>query len=487
MDDSRLPGVVFFSEVLRASSCAAIGNVPPASTDAFFTGERARRSGEDMDYLAREDNLSYLNDLFDRVRQKRCSVVAPVRGRRGVGKTSLVLRAAEKNPDLPFVYLYAFRTSERDLARRWGEEAVRVLGYRYSPSFKEPIDVLRFLFSESEKRPLAIFVDECPDIAGVSPAFWSSLQCHWDLSKDRSHWDYDEPFYARHNALIELRPFRASVLETQLRKANPKMTARDLVLFYAMTGGVPGYVEKLLDAGAVDVASMVEAFFREGSFFIAEASLMLADELRVDSHHYAFLLTEIAKGVTKREDLQKRLADVQVGGYLDRLQYLYGMVKKVEPVVPMGYRRARYDLEDPYLLFWHAFVAENADLVGAHRFDELKRRFYERWDDFSVRFRIRWLREKIRESCFYFKLGPWWDRRGENEIDLIAADEKGRVAWAFEVERTGGKTDSHALRQKAAVMQGACRSLAGFDLRTKVLTWDDLLRPVEEFAPLDRA
>ena len=144
---------------------------------------------------------------------------------------------------------------------------------------------------------------------------------------------------------------------------------------------------------------MVEAFFRDGSFFMTEASLMLADELRVDSHHYAFLLTEIAKGVTKREDLQKRLADVQVGGYLDRLQFLYGMVKKVEPVVPMGYRRARYDLEDPYLLFWHAFVAENADLVSAHRFDELKRRFYERWDDFSVRFRIRWFREKIRESC----------------------------------------------------------------------------------------
>ena len=38
MDDSRLPGVVFFPKVLRASSCAAIGNVPPASTDAFLPG-----------------------------------------------------------------------------------------------------------------------------------------------------------------------------------------------------------------------------------------------------------------------------------------------------------------------------------------------------------------------------------------------------------------------------------------------------------------
>lgn len=454
-----------------------------------------------MEFIARENETAYLNDLFNKVRQKRYARVALVLGRRGTGKTSLVLRAAKNHPDLPFVYLYAFRTGERDLAHRWGERAVEALGFPYGPAFEKPIDVLRFLFAESEKRPLVIFVDECPDVAGASPAFWSGLQCHWDLSKDRSRvlllmggsneiamrkifLNYGEPFYACHSALIALRPFRPSVLEDLLRKANPGMTARDMVLFHAVTGGVPSYVEKLLDAGASDEAAMIEEFFREGSFFLTEAPLMLADELRVDSHHYAFLLAEIAKGVTRREELQKRLADVQAGGYLDRLQYLYGMVRKVEPVFPMGYRRARYDQVDPYILFWHAFVAENADLVSAHRFEDLKRRFRERWGDFGVRARIRWFRAKLRESGLYPEIGPWWDRRGENEIDLVAADTERRVARVFEVEREEERTDPYSLRRKTAVMLGACRNLSGFDVRTKILTWDDVLRPVEEFAPL---
>ena len=55
---------------------------------------------------------------------------------------------------------------------------------------------------------------------------------------------------------------------------------------------------------------MVEAFFRDGSFFMTEALLMLANELRVDSPYYALLMRLMAEGVTKREELQKRLPEV---------------------------------------------------------------------------------------------------------------------------------------------------------------------------------
>lgn len=106
------------------------------------------------------------------------------------------------------------------------------------------------------------------------------------------------------------------MLESLLREANPGAKPEDLLLLYAITGGVPSYVEKLLDAGAADFSSMVEAFFRDGSFFMTEALLMLANELRVDSPYYALLMRLMAEGGTKREELQKRLPEVQAGGYL---------------------------------------------------------------------------------------------------------------------------------------------------------------------------
>lgn len=456
-----------------------------------------------MRYASREQEFEYIDGLFAKTLEKDLSRFTVIFGRRGTGKTSLVWRVAKNHPELPFIYLCPFRTSARDLARRWGKDAARALGYPYEPAFEKPGDVLRFLFAESEKKPLAVFVDECQDITEISPTFWGEMQYGWDFAKDKSRIllimggsvepairkifeDYDEPFYQRHNGLLQLRPFRPTVLESLLREANPGAKPEDLLLLYAITGGVPGYVEKLLDAGAADFSSMVEAFFRDGSFFMTEALLMLADELRVDSPYYALLMRLMAEGVTKREELQKRLPEVQAGGYLDRLQWLYGLVKRVDPVVYMGYRKARYDLVDPYLAFWHAFAAARLDLVSSHQWEEVKRYFRERWPDYAVRAQIRWFRAKIWESCLYPKLGPWWDRSGKTEIDLVAADEKRRIAWVFEMERPGRPSEEWAVRQKAARMLEACRTLHGFDVRTKCLTMDDVMRPVEEFAPPER-
>lgn len=78
-----------------------------------------------------------------------------------------------------------------------------------------------------------------------------------------------------------------------------------------------------------------------------------------------------------------------------------------------------------------------------------------------------------------------WDRSGKIEIDLVAADEKRRIAWIFEMERPGCPSEEWAVRQKAARMLEACRTLHGFDVRTKCLTMEDVMRPVEEFAPPD--
>jgi hypothetical protein len=96
-----------------------------------------------------------------------------------------------------------------------------------------------------------------------------------------------------------------------------------------------------------------------------------------------------------------------------------------------------------------------------------------------------WFREKFRESKLYPQVGSWWDRKGENEIDLIAVNDERRIAWVFEIKRNPRKVDLPVLQSKANAMLASCRSLDGYEIRTKGLSMDDMIRPVEEIAPFD--
>ena len=112
----------------------------------------------------------------------------------------------------------------------------------------------------------------------------------------------------------------------------------------------------------------------------------------------------------------------------------------------MDYRKVRYSLNDPYLAFWYAFVHRERTLLNAHQFEELKRRFRQQYADFSGRTLEWWFREKFRESGLYPQVGSWWDRKGENEIDLIAVNDERRIAWVFEIKRNPRKVDLHVLQ-----------------------------------------
>ena len=49
----------------------------------------------------------------------------------------------------------------------------------------------------------------------------------------------------------------------------------------------------------------------------------------------------------------------------------------------------------------------------------------------------------------YTRMDAWWDRKGENEIDLVCDDEvSGRLDF-FEVKRNPGRIDADLLKRKA--------------------------------------
>jgi len=48
----------------------------------------------------------------------------------------------------------------------------------------------------------------------------------------------------------------------------------------------------------------------------------------------------------------------------------------------------------------------------------------------------------------YTRIGSWWDRKGENEIDIIAENELHDTATFYEVKRKAENIDIKNLRRK---------------------------------------
>ena len=56
---------------------------------------------------------------------------------------------------------------------------------------------------------------------------------------------------------------------------------------------------------------------------------------------------------------------------------------------------------------------------------------------------------KFAESGKFTKIGNWWDRKGQNEIDIIAIDDLAKTISFCEVKRNGERIDRGALSEKA--------------------------------------
>ena len=78
------------------------------------------------------------------------------------------------------------------------------------------------------------------------------------------------------------------------------------------------------------------------------------------------------------------------------------------------------------------------------------------------------------ESGQYTRIGMWHDRRGENEIDIIAADELNKQAEFIEVKRQRRNIDLAILRAKADVFLNTTKKFGNYNITYRGLCLDDI-------------
>lgn len=179
-------------------------------------------------------------------------------------------------------------------------------------------------------------------------------------------------------------------------------------------------------------------------------------------------------GHTRLSEIEQD-AGVQATSYLANLEKNYELVKKVRPIFAEAkVKNSAYRIEDMFFRFWFRYVYRNQDFIELGRFEALREKVSGDLDVLNGLALERYFYWKFVEERSYTRMGGWWDRKGENEIDLVCEDEFAETVDFYEVKRDARRIDLRALERKAQAMLTKHPELKGRKASYMGLSLDDM-------------
>ena len=413
-----------------------------------------------------------------------------ITGRRRVGKTEMVKKFYENRTML---YFFVARKAENDLCDIFIDEIRTKLNM---PIFDSKgmsfAAIFKYVMELSHTRHINLFIDEFQDFYRVNPSIYSDMQNIWDSYKNKAHInlivagsvntlmnkifkDKKQPLFGRHTNTIHIRPFSPSVLKEIMSEYCPSYKKSDLLALYTLSGGVAKYVELFIDRKKFTEKKMLDMFFERDSYFLPEGKNMLVDEFGKDYGIYFSILTLIAQGKNTRSELENTLNIKELSGYLKNLSEEYGLISKMQPIYEKSTNKnVHYIIDDQFLRFWFRFIYKYTHIIEAGGNDKLKTIVERDFTTVSGKSLESYFNEVLKESGQYTRLGYWHDRKGENEIDIIAEDEVDRKIEFIEVKRQVKNFDKELLKEKSEAFMKAVGSFNGYEIIYRGLSIEDM-------------
>ena len=438
-----------------------------------------------MKFYDREKELNILQMNWKQTTERgRLTVLI---GRRRIGKTTLLTKNS-KDGEQPFLYLYVSKDNERVLAEKFQEAAEQALGLQIFGRMESFVQFFEQLLRYGQQNHFTLVFDEFQNFLKVNPAIPSHIQDLWDRYHENSRVNLvacgsiynmmhkifdneDEPLYGRQDCRLNMQPFRINVLKQILYDHNPQYTSEDLLCLYTLTGGVAKYVAWLMDAKATTKTKMLRWVTQTGSPYLSEGTELIMSEFGKDYSNYLSILQLIASGMTTQAEIDGVIGK-NTGAYLCNLEEEYNYIHRKQPLFskPNG-RNSRWSLDDCFLRFWFRFILRNQALVEMERNDlllEIVEKGYEQYTGPTLEqyFRQKWMEEERVTS-----VGNYWDRKGLNEIDLIALNDIDKTATLAEIKRQRKKISLTDLAEKAATLT---KELSKYTVNLIGLSMDDM-------------
>ncbi len=412
-------------------------------------------------FIDRKQEIQFLKDEYNR---KGSSLVI-LYGRRRVGKTELSVEFMRgKNA------LYFLVTEESELQNR-NSFRDAVANFCDNDLLKNAkVDGWEILFktllSKTIGEKLILVIDEFQYLGKFNQAFPSIFQKIWDtMLKDKNIMvilcgslvsmmesqtlNYTSPLYGRRTGQIKLKqiPF------IYYQEFFPGKDRKGLIEYYAVTGGVPKYIELFYDSE--DIYSAIDKnVLSKQSFLYDEPNFLLQREVSEVGSYFS-VIKAIAAGNQKLAKIAGSLELKQTGltKYLKTLMDLDILEREV-PIIednPEKSKRGLYKIKDNFILFWFKFVYPNLSFIESGNKELAMKRIRANLTDSHISYIYEdvcieemWkLNSEGKWNFTFDKVGRWWNN--DKEIDIVAFDSNGTDIIFGECKYWEGKVGMNVL------------------------------------------
>jgi AAA+ ATPase superfamily predicted ATPase len=412
-------------------------------------------------FYDREAEIELLQEIEEN--SKNFAQMTLLLGRRRVGKTTLLKTTFDKSTNV--VYFFVAKKNELLLCEEFVREVEEKLDISLG-SFQKFSQLFKALMLQSLNLNFTVIIDEFQEFDHINSSIFSDLQNIWDSYKEHSKMNliccgsiysimkkifenHKEPLFGRATSKIFIKPFSINVIKQILKDFNPNYKNEDLLAFYMVTGGVAKYVEQLILNKAFTKNKIFDNIFKNSSFFIDEGRAILIDEFGKDYGNYFSILSLIASSKNERSEIENIL-NMQIGGYLDRLENDFNIIKRIRPFgAKEGSRSNRYKIEDNFLNFWFRFIYKYRSAVEIGNLEYLKKIVERDYETFSGLILEKYFRTLLIETNQFSDIGNYWNKKGENEIDIIAVNDYERIINFYEVKRNQKRISVSVLKEKS--------------------------------------
>lgn len=393
-------------------------------------------------FIGRKRELTLLNKLNNRSGAQFLILY----GRRRIGKTSLIKHwDTTHGSQQRSLYWMATQTSTARQLRSFSQAILRYANPQahIEPSFSYQSWETAFaqVAQLAQQSRFVLILDEFTYVMQANSEVPSILQKLWDHQLkttnlfliltgslagiiQRAALDYQSPLYGRATARLKLQPLPFAALSHFL----PNMNTEQRIAIYALTGGIPAYIEQFDDRLNI-IDNLTERIVSPANIMLNDAVFLLREQLD-EPRNYIGVIESIAAGAHRLGEIARMtgIAANHVPKYLTVLREL-GYVERIVPATvrrPEQSKKGRYVLRDPYLHFYFRFLqpylgeieygrvasvvdylyAHLVDFIGTHTFEELARE----WVNIKV---------DLREFDFLpERVGSFWSRQAQ--VDVVA-------------------------------------------------------------------
>lgn len=436
-----------------------------------------------MRFYGRVNEINELNRLDNL--SKDVSQFTVLMGRRRTGKTTLMAQAFSSKP---YLYFFIGKKAEQIQCADFQRQVESILSIRIHGQVTSIAALLEEIMLQSRERQITLVIDEFQRLAEIDDGIISRIQDVWDRHHREAHIhliacgsiysmmrrifeDRKEPLFGRKTARIDLKPFSIAMLKEILGEHNPAYSSEDLLMLYAVTGGVAKYVAQLMDEGCRTADDIVRAVCKPSSIFIEEGTELLVGEFGRKYQIYYSILQLIASGMTTQSQIDS-IIEKNTGRYLDTLESEYSLIQKRRPMwAKPNSQGVKYYIDDCFLMFWFRFIESNRSLIELGKYDLLEEVIRQEYPQYSGMVLEKYFRQLYGERDRVTEVSHWWDASGENEIDLIAIERLDKRATIAEVKRNARKYSPEALEKRYECIK---KNFRGYDVVLRGLSLEDM-------------